>query len=136
MASRGHAGGLAAATVAAAAVFDAVGFPLVFIETVGTGQSEVRRPSRTPRSSSVAEMGDGPDPCRPAGVADIVAVNKGDRPGPTLLPATCAMLCVGAQQPCGRRRPRPRRPEVMLSAPTGMGVPARRWTGASSRRRP
>ena len=41
MASRGHAGGLAVSTVAAAAVMDASGFPLIFIETVGTGQSEV-----------------------------------------------------------------------------------------------
>ena len=41
MASRGHVGGLATSTVAAAAVLDASGFPLVFIETVGTGQSEV-----------------------------------------------------------------------------------------------
>ena len=41
MASRGHGGGLATATVAAAAVLDASGFPLILIETVGTGQSEV-----------------------------------------------------------------------------------------------
>ena len=40
MASRGHSGGLAASTVAAAAVMDAAGFGLIFIETVGTGQSE------------------------------------------------------------------------------------------------
>ncbi len=41
MASRGHAGGLAATSTAAAAVLDACGFDLVLIETVGTGQSEV-----------------------------------------------------------------------------------------------
>src|SRR5687768_2695294 len=41
MASRGHAGGLASTTTAAAAVLDAAGFDLVLIETVGTGQSEV-----------------------------------------------------------------------------------------------
>ena len=41
MASRGHAGGLAGSTVAAAAVLDAAGFGLILIETVGTGQSEV-----------------------------------------------------------------------------------------------
>jgi LAO/AO transport system kinase len=41
MASRGHAGGLASTTTAAAAVLDASGFDLVLIETVGTGQSEV-----------------------------------------------------------------------------------------------
>ncbi|HEY6056688.1 MAG TPA: GTP-binding protein, partial [Candidatus Limnocylindrales bacterium] len=41
MAARGHAGGLASTTVGAAAVLAAVGFDLILIETVGTGQSEV-----------------------------------------------------------------------------------------------
>ena len=41
MAARGHAGGLASSTGAAAAVLDAAGFDLVLVETVGTGQSEV-----------------------------------------------------------------------------------------------
>src|SRR4051812_20321944 len=41
MAARGHAGGLASTTGAAASVLDAAGFDLIFIETVGTGQSEV-----------------------------------------------------------------------------------------------
>ncbi|MEX1335306.1 MAG: methylmalonyl Co-A mutase-associated GTPase MeaB, partial [Candidatus Limnocylindrales bacterium] len=41
MASRGHLGGLAGTTAESAAVLDACGFGLVFIETVGTGQSEV-----------------------------------------------------------------------------------------------
>ncbi|HXG39615.1 MAG TPA: GTP-binding protein, partial [Candidatus Limnocylindrales bacterium] len=38
MAARGHPGGLAPASVAAAAVLDACGFDVVFLETVGTGQ--------------------------------------------------------------------------------------------------
>jgi molybdopterin-guanine dinucleotide biosynthesis protein len=41
MASRGHAGGLASTSTAAAAVLDAAGFDLILLETVGTGQSEV-----------------------------------------------------------------------------------------------
>src|SRR6185369_3424816 len=41
MAARGHLGGLAATTIAAAEVLDTCGFDLVLIETVGTGQSEV-----------------------------------------------------------------------------------------------
>jgi len=41
MASRGHAGGLAATSTSAATVLDAAGFDLVLLETVGTGQSEV-----------------------------------------------------------------------------------------------
>jgi len=41
MAARGHAGGLASTSGAAAAVLDAAGFDLILVETVGTGQSEV-----------------------------------------------------------------------------------------------
>lgn len=41
MATRGHAGGLALATFDAVRVLDALGMDLVFVETVGAGQSEV-----------------------------------------------------------------------------------------------
>ncbi len=85
MASRGHSGGLAASTVAAAAVMDACGFPLIFIETVGTGQSEVEVASIADTTLVVQapEMGDEVQAIK-AGlleVADIVVVNKSDRPG-------------------------------------------------------
>ena len=85
MAARGHVGGLAAAAVAAASVFDACGFPLVFLETVGTGQSEVEVAAIADTTLVVQapEMGDEVQAIK-AGlleVADIVAVNKGDRPG-------------------------------------------------------
>jgi hypothetical protein len=52
MASRGHAGGLAATSTTAATVFDAAGFDTVLLETVGTGQSEVEaRPPACPRDA-------------------------------------------------------------------------------------
>ena len=41
MATRGHLGGLAPATADVAKVLDAVGYDMIFIETVGTGQAEV-----------------------------------------------------------------------------------------------
>ncbi len=41
MASRGSLGGLAAATAGLVQVFDAAGFDIVVIETVGAGQAEV-----------------------------------------------------------------------------------------------
>ena len=53
LASRGHVGGLATSTVAAAAALDACGFPLLFIETVGTGQSEVEIALLVATNSSV-----------------------------------------------------------------------------------
>ena len=133
MAARGHAGGLATATVAAAAVLDAVGFPLVFIETVGTGQSEVEVAAIADTTVVVQapEMGDEVQAIK-AGlleVADIVVVNKGDRPGAQRAAAQLrAMLTVGAQYDSAAAeagRPRPKRPDVLLAtAATGDGVPA------------
>ena len=85
MASRGHAGGLASTTAAAAAVLDAAGFDLVLIETVGTGQSEVEvaAAADTTVVLEAPEMGDEVQAIK-AGlleVADMVVVNKGDKPG-------------------------------------------------------
>ncbi len=130
MASRGHSGGLAASTVAAAAVMDASGFGLVFIETVGTGQSEVEVAAIADTTVVVQapEMGDEVQAIK-AGlleVADIVVVNKSDRSGADRAAAQLrAMLTVGASTDrAAGDRPRPKRPDVMLcSALTGAGVP-------------
>src|SRR5258706_928090 len=85
MAARGHAGGLAATSTAAAAVLDAAGFDLILLETVGTGQAEVEvaAAADTTVVLEAPEMGDEVQAIK-AGlleVADIVVVNKGDRPG-------------------------------------------------------
>ncbi|HET9417036.1 MAG TPA: methylmalonyl Co-A mutase-associated GTPase MeaB [Candidatus Limnocylindria bacterium] len=85
MASRGELGGLAAATWIAAAAMDAAGFDPILVETVGAGQSEVEvaRLAETTVVVEVPEMGDEVQAIK-AGlleVADIVVVNKGDRPG-------------------------------------------------------
>jgi LAO/AO transport system kinase len=130
MAARGHLGGLATATVDAAAVLDACGFPLVFIETVGTGQSEVEVASIADTTLVVQapEMGDEVQAIK-AGlleVADLVAVTKADRPGADRAASHLrAMLTVGAQNDRAMGdRPRPKRPEVLLvSAVSGSGVP-------------
>ena len=130
MASRGHSGGLAASTVAAAAVLDASGFGLIFIETVGTGQSEVEVASIADTTLVVQapDMGDEVQAIK-AGlleVADIVVVNKSDRPGADRAASQLrAMLTVGAQHDrTAGDRPRPKRPQVMLaSSITGAGVP-------------
>jgi LAO/AO transport system kinase len=130
MASRGHSGGLAASTVAAAAVMDACGFPLIFIETVGTGQSEVEVAAIADTTMVVQapEMGDEVQAIK-AGlleVADIVVVNKSDRPGADRAASQLrGMLTVGAQHDRAMAgRPHPKRPDVMLtSASTGSGVP-------------
>ena len=135
MASRGHAGGLAAASVDAAAALDAAGFPVVFLETVGAGQSEVEVASIADTTVVVEalEMGDEVQAIK-AGlleVADIVVVTKGDRPGAQRTAAQLrGMLTVGASDEAeavrraeARGRRRPKRPQVMLvTAPTGDGI--------------
>lgn len=85
MASRGSLGGLAQATAAAIKVLDAGGFDVVLVETVGAGQAEVDIAS-TAHTTLVIEapgMGDDIQSIK-AGIleiADILVVNKADRPG-------------------------------------------------------
>ncbi len=130
MASRGHAGGLAATSTAAAAVFDASGFDVVLLETVGTGQSEVEvaAAADTTVVLEAPEMGDEVQAIK-AGlleVADIVVVNKGDRPGAQRTAAQLrAMLSPAtAREHPGPSRPGPKRPQVLVTtAATGDGVP-------------
>ena len=132
VAARGHAGGLASTTGAACAVLDAAGFDLILIETVGTGQSEVEVASSADTTVvlEAPEMGDEIQAIK-AGlleVADLVVVNKGDRPGAQRTAAQLramlvALPAVGAN-PDAADRPRPKRPEVLITtAATGAGVP-------------
>ena len=135
MAARGHAGGLASTSGAAAAVLDAVGFDVVFVETVGTGQSEVEvaAAADTTVVLEAPEMGDEVQAIK-AGlleVADLVVVNKGDRPGAQRTAAQLRAMLVAAPRVGDRgataddgSRPRPKQPEVLVTtAATGEGVP-------------
>ena len=85
MASRGSLGGLARATAGLVQVFDAAGFDIVLIETVGAGQAEVEI-ARLAHTTLVVEapgLGDDIQAIK-AGIleiADILVVNKADRPG-------------------------------------------------------
>ena len=84
MASRGHLGGLAAATPQAIRVLDAAGFELIIIETVGVGQAEVAIASLADSVVVLLApgMGDAVQAAK-AGileVADIFVVNKADKP--------------------------------------------------------
>ena len=137
MASRGHAGGLAATSTSAATVLDAAGFDLVLLETVGTGQSEVEvaAAADTTVVREAPDMGDEVQAIK-AGlleVADIVVVNKGDRPGAQRTAAQLRAMLTVTQAPRravglqgeGDGHPLPKRPEVLITtASTGEGVPA------------
>jgi LAO/AO transport system kinase len=146
MASRGHLGGLAGATAESAAALAACGFGLVFIETVGTGQSEVEVAAIADTTVVVQapEMGDEVQALK-AGlleVADIVVVNKSDRPGADRAAAQLravlnldgpastgddaprAEAAAGSAEGGAAPRPRPKHPQVLLaSGLTGSGVP-------------
>ncbi len=85
MASRGSLGGLAAATAAATQVFDAAGFEVILIETVGAGQSEVdiARLAHTTLVIEAPGLGDDIQAIK-AGIleiADLLVINKADHPG-------------------------------------------------------
>src|SRR5579863_8318254 len=85
MATRGHLGGLAAATTDMALLFDAAGKQVVLIETVGVGQDEVEVAKLADVTVLVLVPGMGDDvQTFKAGVmeiADIFVINKADRPG-------------------------------------------------------
>jgi len=85
MATRGHMGGLAQATGDALTVFDAAGFDVVLVETVGVGQDEVDivREANTVLVLMVPGMGDDIQAIK-AGImeiADLFVINKADREG-------------------------------------------------------
>lgn len=84
MASRGHPGGMARATRDVITVLDALGVPVILVETVGAGQAqvEVARVAHTVVLVEAPGMGDDVQALK-AGlmeIADIVIVNKADRP--------------------------------------------------------
>ncbi len=85
MASRGELGGIARATGDVVKVFDAAGFDIVVVETVGAGQAEVEiaREAQTTLVVQVPGLGDDVQATK-AGIleiADIFVVNKADREG-------------------------------------------------------
>jgi LAO/AO transport system kinase len=84
MGTRGHLGGLAEATLQALLVLDAAGRDLVFLETVGTGQSEIEviGVADTVVLALMPGSGDSVQALK-AGIMeipDVIVVNKKDHP--------------------------------------------------------
>ncbi len=102
MASRGSLGGLARATSAVLKVLDAAGFEVIIVETIGAGQAEVdiARAAHTTVVIEAPGMGDDIQSIK-AGIleiADILVVNKADRPGAALtVRALRTMLHLGGE---------------------------------------
>jgi LAO/AO transport system kinase len=84
MGTRGHLGGLAEATLQALLVLDAAGKDIVFVETVGTGQSEVEVIGIADSVLLVLMPGSGDSiQALKAGIMeipDVIAINKKDHP--------------------------------------------------------
>jgi LAO/AO transport system kinase len=121
MGTRGHLGGIAEATLQAALVLDAAGKELVFLETVGAGQSEVEVITIADTVLLVLMPGSGDSiQALKAGIMeipDVIAVNKRDHPAAkTMLNEVRSILALDTE-----REWRP--PIVLTEAVRGEGVP-------------
>jgi LAO/AO transport system kinase len=121
MGTRGHLGGLAEATLQAMLVLDAAGKDLVFVETVGAGQSEVEVIGVADTVLLVLMPGSGDSiQALKAGIMeipDVIAINKKDHPmAKTMLNEVRSILSLDRE-----REWRP--PIVLTEAVTGEGVP-------------
>lgn len=85
MATRGHLGGLARASVDAVSILDAAGYEKIIVETVGVGQDEVEIVKTADVSVVVVVPGMGDDvQAIKAGImeiSDVFVINKADRDG-------------------------------------------------------
>jgi GTPase len=85
MGTRGHLGGVAEATLQAFLLLDAAGKDVVFLETVGTGQSEVEITGIADVVVLVLMPGSGDSvQALKAGIMeipDVIAINKSEQPG-------------------------------------------------------
>jgi GTPase len=126
MGTRGHLGGLAEAALQAVLVLDAAGKELVFLETVGTGQSEVEIVGIADTVLLVLQPGSGDSvQALKAGmmeIPDVIAVNKLDHPAAkTMLNEVRSILALAPPASQGDRGWRP--PVLLTEALHGENVP-------------
>jgi LAO/AO transport system kinase len=121
MGTRGHLGGLAEATLQAVLLLDAAGKELIFLETVGTGQSEVEVIGVADTIALVLMPGSGDSiQALKAGIMeipDVIAINKADHPAAkTMLNEVRSILSLDKDRPW-------RPPIVLTEATRGENVP-------------
>jgi LAO/AO transport system kinase len=131
MGTRGHLGGLAEASLQALLLLDAAGKDVVFVETVGTGQSEVEVIGIADTVLLVLMPGSGDSiQALKAGIMeipDVIAVNKLDHPAArTMLKEVRSVLALDAD-----REWQP--PIVLTEAVRGENV-AKLWEEISAHR--
>ena len=121
MASRGRQGGLAWATAELVHLLDAAGFPVILVETVGTGQDgiDIAALAQTTVVVEAPGLGDGVQAIKSGflEVADIVVVNKADQAG-----ADEALRMLRTTHDLARSLVRPRTPVLATSAVQGDGI--------------
>jgi LAO/AO transport system kinase len=122
LASHGHLGGLSPASARIIDAFDAAGYDLVLLETVGTGQNEVDIAAVADIGVVIVApgLGDGIQAMKSGllEIADILVVNKSDRPDAR---ETAQQLhaAVSLREGIGRA------PDILqTTATTGLGVEA------------
>ncbi|HEY6277597.1 MAG TPA: methylmalonyl Co-A mutase-associated GTPase MeaB [Streptosporangiaceae bacterium] len=139
MATRGHLGGLSAAAPQALRILDAAGFGVILVETVGVGQAEVEIAALTDSTLVLTAPGTG-DAIQAAKagileVADILVVNKSDKPGAQETVRDLRTMIAMALRGEGEWKP----PIVTTTATTGEGIAEltarldahRSWLGSS-----
>ena len=131
MGTRGHLGGVAEAALQTVLLLDAARFDVIFLETVGTGQSEVEVIGIADTVLLVLMPGSGDAvQALKAGIMeipDVIAINKMDHPGAkTMLSEVRGVL---ALDPEAERRP----PVLLTEALGGAGV-VEVWEALEERR--
>jgi LAO/AO transport system kinase len=121
MGTRGHLGGLAETTLQAALVLDAAGKELLFLETVGAGQSEVEVITIADTVLLVLMPGSGDSiQALKAGIMeipDVIAVNKSDHPAAkTMVNEVRSILALDTERDW-------KPPIVLTEAVRGEGIP-------------
>jgi LAO/AO transport system kinase len=121
MGTRGHLGGLSEATLQAALLLDASGKDVIFLETVGAGQSEVEVIGVADTVLLVLMPGSGDSvQALKAGIMeipDVIAINKQDHPAAkTMLNEVRSILALDTETAW-------RPPIVLTEAPRGENVP-------------
>jgi len=130
MGTRGHLGGLAEATLQAVLLLDAAGKDIVFVETVGAGQSEVQVTGIADTVLLVLMPGSGDSvQALKAGIMeipDVIAINKMDYPAAkTMLNEVRSIVALAEPE---------KRPRILLTgALTGENVPEL-WTALEEHR--
>ena len=121
MGTRGHLGGVAEATLQAMLILDAAGKDVVFVETVGTGQSEIEVIGVADTVVLVLMPGSGDSiQALKAGIMeipDVISINKMDHPAAkTMLTEVRSVLSLDRDRPW-------KVPIVLTDAHRGENVP-------------